>query len=425
MHICAIWGVPKSKIENKYQNRDTARVTEDVFRLETIEPLIVDYEQTLTNHFRQWDEKILFSHEPYVIRDPEMELKRNEFYLRYGVKSRNEIRQVIGMETIEDGDIYLVPDDLTTMPALLAKADLIEAEIQAVEDTPTTEVIVEEDMKFFKSNIIDVSGYLDTPFKDIPESVKLAFWLKYDALNSKEENDLRLSIVDVFKGLNKVINHNIETAFGESKSKINKVGVAADLELFDMKVWGKVIDEKCSPKVAKIIKKVLKSSMGDIGEPYVEGDFSSDIKKITRKSTAKIKVGLTTIDKDLRKMIVDVIESNPLASSKELMDKIIKKVDGKFTNTFNKSRAKMISETTTTFSNGASQETAWKKVGLNMSWLSRRDKNVRDAHRKADGQIRAKDGMFYVGAEYMPFPASGMIASNNVNCRCYMFPTNF
>ena len=54
-------------------------------------------------------------------------------------------------------------------------------------------------------------------------------------------------------------------------------------------------------------------------------------------------------------------------------------------------------------------------------WLSQRDGQVRPSHVQADGQEKV-GGFFFVGGEKLPFPGGGVIAENNVNCRCYVRP---
>lgn len=56
-------------------------------------------------------------------------------------------------------------------------------------------------------------------------------------------------------------------------------------------------------------------------------------------------------------------------------------------------------------------------------WLTQRDKRVRAAHAKADGQKPDERGLFTVGGEKTPHPChKSMSPSNRINCRCLLYP---
>lgn len=61
---------------------------------------------------------------------------------------------------------------------------------------------------------------------------------------------------------------------------------------------------------------------------------------------------------------------------------------------------------------------------LKKGWLSKRDGRVRPDHIIADRSYHHLlnmiyiDDLFYVGGEFLPYPAGGSIPENNINCRC-------
>jgi hypothetical protein len=92
-----------------------------------------------------------------------------------------------------------------------------------------------------------------------------------------------------------------------------------------------------------------------------------------------------------------------------------------FSEVYTKSRAKMIADTTATYSTTLSQRSVFSQYNYDLQWLSSRDNKTRDEHKDADGQI-AIDGYFRVGGESMKHPGGGSDAANNINCRCYILP---
>ena len=86
---------------------------------------------------------------------------------------------------------------------------------------------------------------------------------------------------------------------------------------------------------------------------------------------------------------------------------------------FIKYKSELISTTTTTYSQGASQKVISDELELDRVWISQRDGDVRPSHRKVDGQRANKSGLFEVGGYKTEHPAgSGLPAKEACNCRC-------
>lgn len=71
---------------------------------------------------------------------------------------------------------------------------------------------------------------------------------------------------------------------------------------------------------------------------------------------------------------------------------------------------------------GADDAYAWaqrKGVEMAVVWDATLDGKTRPDHGAADGQVRGTDGMFTVGGEKAPYPASqAFSAAQRINCRC-------
>ena len=57
-------------------------------------------------------------------------------------------------------------------------------------------------------------------------------------------------------------------------------------------------------------------------------------------------------------------------------------------------------------------------MDIDRRWDATLDMRTRPAHGSADGRLENEDGLFYVGGEYLPYPAQGGSAGNVINCRC-------
>jgi len=53
LRMARAFGIPFTKLTSKYQNKDTAGITENDFRTDTIDTMVLSYEEYLTDHFRQ------------------------------------------------------------------------------------------------------------------------------------------------------------------------------------------------------------------------------------------------------------------------------------------------------------------------------------------------------------------------------------
>ena len=69
-------------------------------------------------------------------------------------------------------------------------------------------------------------------------------------------------------------------------------------------------------------------------------------------------------------------------------------------------------------------KTTYPTYRIRKGWISRKDNRVRQTHRIADKQYKAKknliniDDNFTVGGESLPYPTGGSKPENNINCRC-------
>lgn len=133
--IAFIFGIPFGIVDTEsQQNKASASVNYASFRTDTIEPLLQLIEQSLTNHFLQYEPDIAIVHDEFVDKDETSELIKQKQYLDYGIKTRNEIRLQNGDLPLPLGDEPLISSSLTTWkkaetsapatPAKMINADL-------------------------------------------------------------------------------------------------------------------------------------------------------------------------------------------------------------------------------------------------------------------------------------------------------------
>lgn len=87
-------------------------------------------------------------------------------------------------------------------------------------------------------------------------------------------------------------------------------------------------------------------------------------------------------------------------------------------------RREMIVRTESIRAANASSDKLFNDWGVEKKeWLTARDERVRDAHKRADGQVVAADESFRVGGEALRFPGDPRGApENTINCRCVALP---
>jgi len=419
-----IWGIAPALITSNFNARATMEVLEQQFYKNTIDPLLTDFESVLTEHFRQWDTRVKFNHEPLTYTDPNTIFERRMKLIEKGILNRDEIRLEVGLEAIPDGDIYLLPSNITTIEKITQEPSEPEPE----EEPEIIEEPEEDAEKAFKKiDNIKAIDFLDMDFEDIPESFKLLFWHKFDKIARKYEKNLESSVVDSYEEIHKTINldnfYNLFKSDKPNETKYNSI----------VTKWENIFVENTSEPTTQLIIAVLKESLIEVGENPVDyglkdlksdSDFIKELKRLVKDSTDKIKISANTTAEETGKLIKQVVEDNPLMSKANLLKEIETRIDSRFNDVYTKSRSAMIAQTSATYSTGSSQTLAWKQVGLKMSWLTQRDSKVRSAHRKADGQKKnMKTGMYKVDDEFLTHPAAGTKPENNVNCRCSQFPS--
>ena len=386
--IAAAFGVPFGLLDTtSQQNVATAQENKNTFLTDTIDPLLKRIERSLTQHFSKWNDGLAIVHDEFVIENQKLELERQRIFLDYGIKTRNEVRIENGYDIIEGGDEPLVPSNLTTWN----NAKEPETKKKSIKNW---DGMSEEDKVKYWKTINDIV----TPFeKQIYTGANYSIISMGDELIAHLKN-----------------NHK----------SIKSGTVLAVFDEFDFDRFHKIIADNTEAGVSGLIQTMVNHTNRTYGGGNT--DYSTAISRAVKESTNKITPSIDVIRDGLRDDLIKTISENPYADIEDLYKIIEDDFSREFYGDANTeglgiARARMIAQTTATYSTGSAQLIVFKELGLNKRWVTQRDGKVRPTHRKADGQKPDAKGFFHIGTDKMKQPAGGKEADENVNCRCYLF----
>lgn len=377
--IAQVFGVPPGMLDGSFQNRATAEVQWAIFRQNTIDPEALYIAEEFTRHFRRWEEDVLIEASPYQYADPELDMKQEEFELKWGMKTINEARADRGYDRIKDGDVPLIAAGY--MP------------LQTAVNAPPAPVVARKLERGY-----NVVSRAKLPL--ITAESKDLFWRNFDKVT--EKSSLKIDNV-------------VQTIIGQLKnevlSNIDKGIISlSDLDINDAdyaKFQG-MVESACLSVQNELLKAL------DLGEQDLTGEVGQQIKDLANESSAKIRESVDVMKAEIRQ----VIENNAGLPKDEMKDAL----KTKFTQ-LSEGRAKTIANTTSANVTSGMQHAVYKDLGFKMMWLTQRDGLVRPTHVQADGSMQGADGYFTVGGEKTTRPlGSGLSAGNSINCRCQLFP---
>jgi HK97 family phage portal protein len=377
--IAQVFGVPPGMLDGSFQNRATAEVQWAIFRQNTIDPEALYIAEEFTRHFRRWEEDVLIEAQPYTYEDPALDMQREEFELKWGMKTINEARTDRGYDRIKDGDVPLIAAGY--MP------------LQTAVNAPPAPVVARKLERGY-----NVVSRAKLPL--ITAESKDLFWRNFDKVTEKSSVK---------------IDNVVQTIIGQLKnevlSNIDKGIISlSDLDINDadyVKFQG-MVESACLSVQNELLKAL------DLGEQDLTGEVGQQIKDLANESSAKIRESVDVMKAEIRQ----VIENNAGLPKDEMKDAL----KTKFTQ-LSEGRAKTIANTTSANVTSGMQHAVYKDLGFKMMWLTQRDGLVRPAHVQADGSMQGADGYFTVGGEKTTRPlGSGLSAGNSINCRCQLFP---
>lgn len=381
--IAQVFGVPPGMLTGEYQNRATAEVQWAIFRQNTIDPEALYIAEEFTRHFRRWEDSVLIQAEPYIFEDPVAKIQREEFELRWGIKTINDARSERGYDKVTDGNVPLIGNGYVPLSQATYGFE------------SSLEVVAENNQRALTSRMT-TDDYLTAELKQ-----RDIYWRQFDGITL--ESAL-----------------TIETIVSKAIAEIN-VEMASRLELGDTDFTDIDFKEETYTKYYSAVKEACSKIQSKMYE-----ELALDKKDIpvtvtqSAENAAQESVALLRNSRDVIKREIQQLYLGSAAT--EDPAKMAKLLQAKF-KSLSKSRAETIARTTSSNATSATQHSVMKANKVKMMWLSQRDGAVRSAHLDADGQIADNTGYFTVGGERTERPlGSGLSVKNVVNCRCQLFP---
>ena len=377
--IAQVFGVPPGMLDGSFQNRATAEVQWAIFRQNTIDPEALYIAEEFTRHFKRWEEDVLVEAQAYEYADPDLDMRKEEFELKWGLKTINEARTDRGYDKVKDGDVPLIAAGY--MP------------LTTITNAPPVPVMARKLDRAFSIQSRAKLPLLTAESKDL-------FWRNFDKVTEKSSLKIDNVVQSIVADLKAQVLSNIDQGV-ISLSDLDPAD--ADYVKFQA-----LVESACLSVQSELLKAL------DLGEQDLTGEVGQQIKDLANESSAKIRESVDVMKSEIRQ----VIENNAGLPKDELKDKL----QTKFTQ-LSEGRAKTIANTTSANVTSGMQHAVYKDLGFQMMWLTQRDGLVRPTHVQADGSMQGADGYFTVGGEKTTRPLGpGLSAGNSINCRCQLFP---
>ncbi len=306
-----------------------------------------------------------------------------------GVIKLNETRTTLGFPEVPEGDNFKFQIEAPAAP-MLGKGQRIKGLL--------------------------TQGVQQFLFKEDEEAIRTKYWQRQDAHLKAQEDSLLVAIKKAFEKANKDVEKRLKAWQKENPN----LSVPEDVgEILDAEVIADILEEQTGKAVKASVIKSLKAACEEIGENWnaVKSDFDEIIESVVNESSAKI----TTVAGSVKADVQTMLEANATASADEITAKLSKSFEPY--SGANAWKAVRIAKTTATVANGKAQHETFAKFEFQKSWLSERDDDVRDDHRKMDGQIADEDGFFTApNGKKAQYPGGFGVAEQDINCRCVIFP---
>ena len=195
----------------------------------------------------------------------------------------------------------------------------------------------------------------------------------------------------------------------------------------------KNLEKKIAPILSILINSSTKNGLEIINQRYNIETWAERNARISKRYSDRITDSINTLDSNLKDDVRRSLANNATLDPKDQLDKLLRDTESKFNDYYKKGRAETIARTNTTAVDNIVKRETWTEMGVReLEWVTEGDDRVRDSHEAMDGtrievqdvfQIEIyKDGQptgEFVSSEA---PATGGVASQDVNCRCTLLP---
>jgi len=390
--IAQVFGVPPGMLDGSFQNRATAEVQWAIFRQNTIDPEALYIAEEFTRHFKRWEEDLLVEAQAYEYADPDLDMRKEEFELKWGLKTINEARTDRGYDKVKDGDTPLIAQGFVPLQSVANPAPL-----------PVVPRKLER--------AYGIQNRAKLPL--VTAESKDLFWRNYDALTTEASDSIDLVVRRMIVGIQDQLTSQIESG------AISLTDITIDADQY-------VDFESAVFEACETVKQELLAQFA-LGTEDLSGQVGQEIQALTTESAEKIRESIGVIKDEVQKTLV--------ANSSKPKDELLDILNTQFTS-LKASRARTIANTTAANVTSGMQHTVYKDLGFKMMWLTQRDSKVRPSHARMDGSMQDGKGQFSVETESKDADGNpitiiettdrplgrGLSASNAINCRCQLFP---
>lgn len=413
------WGVnPISMGEVEGANRASSAVADDHLINNVVNPRIALMSEVMTcwmpRFFTKRRDEVVYL-EPAASKDIEWELQRDMAMFDRGAKSVNEWRDGHGMTRLVDGDRAYIPPT----------QDSGGWEDVEVDDTPESGNSGSADIKRKPKVIKKISGLIDGLADDvgfqIPKGTKAAkLGVSGLADHWQKENDRhRKAIAEVMAEVLMGLGRHAVNAIGKYRGHgvSSAVSHAINAEKWKEGMTSAVRESVTEAAVSGATGEWILNIRGKIKSSLpgrVSRLVASQIDKLlTGSNWGKWVRGITEA---VRKAIMraETKNADPVEAAKSILTEP----------TAVAAVAARIADAEATAAVESGRHATFKVLAssgrvVGRKWYTCRDGRVRDAHRKAHGQVVRGDAPFIVGGEQCKFPGDPELSpGNRVNCRC-------
>ena len=392
--IMGVYGMPKHILGIAEDvNRANAEASEYTFarwvlkpRLEIIRTKLNEVLIPMYN-----DPNLTLEYDTPIPADIDRNLAVADQGFKSGYITRNEARIKIGLEPIEDGDMFMEP--LSSVAHMMGQTEMLREVGPGVEK---------------KSKKLNEKDYLEKRWKTFVDKV------------TPLENDYSKILNSLFAKQKKEILNNFdknteiepENIFNENDWNEELYASFEKLALRGIVQGGEQAKREIEDQ-ANTQKRSISKQEPDIQFGYEFDNDSSAVQGYLRNQALKNAKRInavtgTLIRKALAKSRDEGVDVR--ATRNNLMN-----VSG-----FSKERAERIArtETVSAVNFGQLESAKQSEIVTGKKWLAALDERTRETHEFVHGQIIPLDQEFEVGDDYMMAPAQGGLPEENINCRC-------
>lgn len=366
-------------------NRANAEASEYTFARWVLKPRLHRIRAKLNEQFiPMFGENLYFDYDSPVPEDVQRNLSVADTGFKSGYITRNEARTLVGLESVRNGDVFMMP--LASVPEAVTR---------------------QKSLKEMNDFTTEYKSYRAKSFLD-----------KYDSFQNELENEFE----KIYAKQKKEIVANLKD--DPTKNPFN-----------EMK-WIEVMEESLTAFYKKSIAKAGKDAQEEIMRranrlltrsvkqttPY-SYDFDSEsdavVNFIRQNALSKSKFLIGTQAQVVRDLIIasrDVegvgVEGLATQINQSFGDDAVYPFDKKYATKIART------ETASALNHAVLESSKQSDVITNKVWLTTQDSGTRDEHSTADGQRVPLAEPFNVGGELLDAPALGGDPANNINCRC-------